>query len=120
MRTPEQPLSPSHSSPFDPLFQSVKDDKLTGSPLLKPRFISFLRDFLQAEFPEVNHMHYAGHSFRIASATLMAVLNIPRPVQKNIGDWLGEAIDLYIRISLQQKLAASLQLGTLFADVAAV
>ena len=107
-------LAAAGSDPQAPLFRRVSAGKVTSQPMLKAMYIKRLRQLIHTVAPEDNPMHYAGHSLRIAAATFMAVLGVPRPVAKSVGGWISDCMDIYIHTSGSQKLAATLQIGNLF------
>jgi hypothetical protein len=74
-----------------PLFVHV-----SKKPLTKRTLTAETRILLnQARF---NASHYAGHSYRIGSATTAASANLPAWLIKTLGRWSSDCYERYIRI----------------------
>ena len=79
-----------------------------GTPLTKNRFVSKFCDLLRQA--GINDTHYAGHSFRISTATTAAAKGIEDSLIQTLGRWKSSAYYLsYIRIP-PSNLAALSQL----------
>ena len=80
-------------------------------------YIKFLRLTIGAADPSLKPFLglFAGHSLRIAAASNYFLASDENWMDtKEFGDWKSDAYLLYIRQSLNQRLASSLKLGALF------
>lgn len=83
----------------------------TKTPVLKPRFITAIRDTLSAM--GYQHLNYAGHSFRIGAATSAAVAGLEDSTIQTLGRWHSAAFLQYIRTPKERLAAASAALAVL-------
>jgi hypothetical protein len=82
-------------------------------------FIKVLRSKVSKYFPYLNPMEYSGHSFRIASATILALhCGAPMEFVKGLGDWKSGCYMKYICLAFKDKLGAGYALGDQFRAVA--
>ena len=113
-------LHPAASSIFScggqPLFQRVMGGKLSGQPLLKDMFVRSLRTRIQLCCPASNPLDFSGHSFRIGCATWLAAAGADLGSIKNLGDWLSDAVLVYLQSTPSDHMRTSLQLGDLGAQ----
>ena len=84
-----------------PFFQDTK-----GKPLTKARFVTEVRRALSAIGLEQGL--YAGHSFRIGAATVVAQAGLEDSTIRALGRWNSSAFLLYVR-SPRERLAAMTQ-----------
>ncbi len=71
-----------------------------GQPLTKPRFVTEVRNALQAI--GLPYQCFAGHSFRIGAATTAAKVGLEDSVIRMLGRWNSNAFLSYIRTSKEQ------------------
>ena len=98
------------SLPLSPLFI---DEEFNQVPILRERFIQYLRSLLlRAGF---NDSNYSGHSFRIGAATAAAAAGVEDHVIKELGRWSSDCYVRYIRTDSEivKKAQEKLSLGSL-------
>ena len=79
------------------------------TPLSKPKFVDHVRQaLLSANLPA--HL-YAGHSFRIGTATTAAVAGIEDSTIQTLGRWKSSSYLLYIRLNPSHMASLSLTLA---------
>ena len=84
--------------------------------MLKSMFIRVMRAKILLADPSLKPiiMSFTGHSLRITGANVFTHQGGSLSALKMLGDWKSEAYLLYLRLSLQDKVSASLQLGSAF------
>jgi hypothetical protein len=108
------------TDPNAPLFQRITQSTqvCTGQPLLKQSFIKTLQQKIRLVDPEAPFKCFTGHSFRIAAATILALLcGMPDSTVMEVGDWSSECFRKYITMSHHQKLLSSSSLGGVFSQL---
>jgi hypothetical protein len=108
------------SDPLAPVFQRVssRSGQPTGQPLLKAMFIKTLQNWVRQADPDAPAEAFTGHSFRIAAATILAMLAGGSIFEiKDIGDWKSDCFFTYIRSTISDKRAAAAKLGNLFSSL---
>ena len=67
-----------------------------GKPLVKSKFANLLREALQKA--GLKPAKYAGHSFRIGTASTVAMRGLEDSMIKTLGLWNSEAYTRYIKL----------------------
>ncbi len=80
-----------------------------GKPLTKPRFVSQVRETLQAR--GIDGSSYSGHSFRSGAATTAARAGVEDSTIKMLGRWKSDAYQLYIKTPRHHLAAISTRLA---------